>query len=80
MCSASFSSPGFYLISPSEFERFSLSARCVVEPRSLVEVPSQTPSTTLPQAQPDGPSVKHRYTPTASLLVVFTIDFGSTAF
>uniref|UniRef100_A0A673Z0X1 LLGL scribble cell polarity complex component 2 n=1 Tax=Salmo trutta TaxID=8032 RepID=A0A673Z0X1_SALTR len=45
---------GFYLISPSEFERFSLSARCVVEPRSLVEVPSQTPSTTLPRAQPDG--------------------------
>uniref|UniRef100_A0A673Z166 LLGL scribble cell polarity complex component 2 n=1 Tax=Salmo trutta TaxID=8032 RepID=A0A673Z166_SALTR len=58
---------GFYLISPSEFERFSLSARCVVEPRSLVEVPSQTPSTTLPRAQPDGLSVKHRYTPTASL-------------
>uniref|UniRef100_A0A4W5PQM6 LLGL scribble cell polarity complex component 2 n=1 Tax=Hucho hucho TaxID=62062 RepID=A0A4W5PQM6_9TELE len=56
---------GFYLISPSEFERFSLSARCVVEPRSLVEVPSQTPSTTLPRAQPDGPSVEHRYTPTA---------------
>uniref|UniRef100_A0A4W5PW61 LLGL scribble cell polarity complex component 2 n=1 Tax=Hucho hucho TaxID=62062 RepID=A0A4W5PW61_9TELE len=51
---------GFYLISPSEFERFSLSARCVVEPRSLVEVPSQTPSTTLPRAQPDGPSVEHR--------------------
>uniref|UniRef100_A0A8C7G3U3 LLGL scribble cell polarity complex component 2 n=1 Tax=Oncorhynchus kisutch TaxID=8019 RepID=A0A8C7G3U3_ONCKI len=58
---------GFYLISPSEFERFSLSARCVVEPRSLVEVPSQTPGTTLPRAQPDGPSVAHRYTPTASL-------------
>uniref|UniRef100_A0A8C7G4W9 LLGL scribble cell polarity complex component 2 n=1 Tax=Oncorhynchus kisutch TaxID=8019 RepID=A0A8C7G4W9_ONCKI len=47
---------GFYLISPSEFERFSLSARCVVEPRSLVEVPSQTPGTTLPRAQPDGPA------------------------
>uniref|UniRef100_A0A8C8HGK2 Lethal giant larvae homologue 2 domain-containing protein n=1 Tax=Oncorhynchus tshawytscha TaxID=74940 RepID=A0A8C8HGK2_ONCTS len=29
---------GFYLISPSEFERFSLSTCCVVEPRSLVEV------------------------------------------
>ncbi|XP_035619969.2 LLGL scribble cell polarity complex component 2-like isoform X1 [Oncorhynchus keta] len=51
---------GFYLISPSEFERFSLSARCVVEPRSLVEVPSQTPGTTLPRAQPDGPSLAHR--------------------
>uniref|UniRef100_A0A674EFN3 LLGL scribble cell polarity complex component 2 n=1 Tax=Salmo trutta TaxID=8032 RepID=A0A674EFN3_SALTR len=48
---------GFYLISPSEFERFSLSARCVVEPRSLVEVSSQTPSTTLPRAPPDGASV-----------------------
>uniref|UniRef100_A0A8B9H442 LLGL scribble cell polarity complex component 2 n=1 Tax=Astyanax mexicanus TaxID=7994 RepID=A0A8B9H442_ASTMX len=33
---------GLYLISPSEFERFSLSARWVVEPRSLVEPPSQT--------------------------------------
>ncbi|CAB1338153.1 unnamed protein product [Coregonus sp. 'balchen'] len=50
----------FYLISPSEFERFSLSARCVVEPRSLVEVPSQTPTTTLPWASPDGASVEHR--------------------
>uniref|UniRef100_A0A3P8WL87 LLGL scribble cell polarity complex component 2 n=1 Tax=Cynoglossus semilaevis TaxID=244447 RepID=A0A3P8WL87_CYNSE len=30
---------GFYLISPSEFERFSLSTRFVVEPRCLVEVP-----------------------------------------
>ncbi|XP_029954438.1 lethal(2) giant larvae protein homolog 2-like isoform X2 [Salarias fasciatus] len=30
---------GFYLISPSEFERFSLSARLVVEPRCLVELP-----------------------------------------
>uniref|UniRef100_A0A8C8CI28 LLGL scribble cell polarity complex component 2 n=1 Tax=Oncorhynchus tshawytscha TaxID=74940 RepID=A0A8C8CI28_ONCTS len=49
---------GFYLISPSEFERFSLSARCVVEPRSLVEVSSETPSTTLPRALPDGASVE----------------------
>lgn len=32
-------SSGFYLISPSEFERFSLSTRFVVEPRCLVEVP-----------------------------------------
>ncbi|XP_039595549.1 LLGL scribble cell polarity complex component 2 isoform X1 [Polypterus senegalus] len=30
---------GFYLISPSEFERFSLSARWLVEPRCLVEIP-----------------------------------------
>lgn len=30
---------GFYLISPSEFERFSLSARWLVEPRCLVELP-----------------------------------------
>ncbi|KAM9715380.1 LLGL scribble cell polarity complex component 2 [Menidia menidia] len=30
---------GFYLISPSEFERFSVSTRCVVEPRCLVEPP-----------------------------------------
>lgn len=30
---------GFYLISPSEFERFSLSAKWVVEPRCVVEVP-----------------------------------------
>nr|XP_061823019.1 LLGL scribble cell polarity complex component 2-like isoform X1 [Nerophis lumbriciformis] len=30
---------GFYLISPSEFERFSLSTRFLVEPRCLVEVP-----------------------------------------
>uniref|UniRef100_A0A6Q2YH66 Lethal giant larvae homologue 2 domain-containing protein n=1 Tax=Esox lucius TaxID=8010 RepID=A0A6Q2YH66_ESOLU len=50
---------GFYLISPSEFERFSLSARCVVEPRSLVEVPHQTP-TSLSRAQPDGAS-EYRY-------------------
>uniref|UniRef100_A0A8C7K0F0 LLGL scribble cell polarity complex component 2 n=1 Tax=Oncorhynchus kisutch TaxID=8019 RepID=A0A8C7K0F0_ONCKI len=49
---------GFYLISPSEFERFSLSARCVVEPRSLVEVSSETPSTTQPRALPDGASVE----------------------
>lgn len=55
---------GFYLISPSEFERFSLSARCVVEPRSLVEVSSQIPSTTLPRAPPDGASVERRYTHT----------------
>uniref|UniRef100_A0A8C3GBF1 LLGL scribble cell polarity complex component 2 n=1 Tax=Cyclopterus lumpus TaxID=8103 RepID=A0A8C3GBF1_CYCLU len=37
---------GFYLISPSEFERFSLSARYLVEPRCLVEVPFRTGSAT----------------------------------
>ncbi|KAJ3607796.1 hypothetical protein NHX12_024847 [Muraenolepis orangiensis] len=42
---------GFYLISPSEFERFSLSARNVVEPRSLVEVPPGRR-----RAPPDGAS------------------------
>uniref|UniRef100_A0A3B3Z4Z6 Lethal giant larvae homologue 2 domain-containing protein n=1 Tax=Poecilia mexicana TaxID=48701 RepID=A0A3B3Z4Z6_9TELE len=30
---------GFYLMSPSEFERFSLSTRYLVEPRCLVEAP-----------------------------------------
>lgn len=30
-------SPGFYLISPSEFERFSLSTKWLVEPRCLVD-------------------------------------------
>lgn len=29
--------PGFYLISPSEFERFSLSTKWLVEPRCLVD-------------------------------------------
>uniref|UniRef100_A0A4W4EGR5 LLGL scribble cell polarity complex component 2 n=1 Tax=Electrophorus electricus TaxID=8005 RepID=A0A4W4EGR5_ELEEL len=42
---------GFYLISPSEFERFSLSARWVVEPRCLVEAPSQS--------RPTSPSNDH---------------------
>ncbi|XP_066520875.1 LLGL scribble cell polarity complex component 2 isoform X2 [Hoplias malabaricus] len=55
---------GLYLISPSEFERFSLSARCVVEPRCLVEAPSQTrPTSHTSQShrdQPDGASTDHR--------------------
>ncbi|XP_007259259.2 LLGL scribble cell polarity complex component 2 isoform X1 [Astyanax mexicanus] len=55
---------GLYLISPSEFERFSLSARWVVEPRSLVEPPTQTrPTSTSSQAhqdQPDGVTNEHR--------------------
>ncbi|XP_028572708.2 LLGL scribble cell polarity complex component 2 isoform X1 [Podarcis muralis] len=33
---------GFYLISPSEFERFSLSPKWLVEPRCLVKVPENT--------------------------------------
>lgn len=45
---------GFYLISPSEFERFSLSTRHVVEPRSLVEVPLYSASSDLRSSQPDG--------------------------
>ncbi|XP_035260615.1 LLGL scribble cell polarity complex component 2 isoform X1 [Anguilla anguilla] len=48
---------GFYLISPSEFERFSLSARWLVEPRCLVEVPprpSASARSPLPRSEPDG--------------------------
>ncbi|XP_003217256.1 LLGL scribble cell polarity complex component 2 isoform X1 [Anolis carolinensis] len=33
---------GFYLISPSEFERFSLSPKWLVEPRCLISVPEST--------------------------------------
>ncbi|XP_054834246.1 LLGL scribble cell polarity complex component 2 isoform X2 [Eublepharis macularius] len=33
---------GFYLISPSEFERFSLSTKWLVEPRCLIEAPEKT--------------------------------------
>ncbi|XP_044193397.1 LLGL scribble cell polarity complex component 2 isoform X2 [Thunnus albacares] len=51
---------GFYLISPSEFERFSLSTRCVVEPRCLVEVPLHSGASTQHRAQPDGASSAHR--------------------
>ncbi|XP_037611029.1 LLGL scribble cell polarity complex component 2 isoform X1 [Sebastes umbrosus] len=47
---------GFYLISPSEFERFSLSTRCVVEPRCLVELPLRSGSSTQRRPQPDGAS------------------------
>uniref|UniRef100_A0A668ANZ9 LLGL scribble cell polarity complex component 2 n=1 Tax=Myripristis murdjan TaxID=586833 RepID=A0A668ANZ9_9TELE len=45
---------GFYLISPSEFERFSLSTRCLVEPRCLVELPAHSASPTQHRPQPDG--------------------------
>ncbi|CAK6966796.1 LLGL scribble cell polarity complex component 2 isoform X3 [Scomber scombrus] len=51
---------GFYLISPSEFERFSLSARFVVEPRCLVEVPLQSGAPSKHRAQPDGASSAHK--------------------
>uniref|UniRef100_A0A668ANX4 LLGL scribble cell polarity complex component 2 n=1 Tax=Myripristis murdjan TaxID=586833 RepID=A0A668ANX4_9TELE len=47
---------GFYLISPSEFERFSLSTRCLVEPRCLVELPAHSASPTQHRPQPDGSS------------------------
>lgn len=44
-------------MSPSEFERFSLSTRWVVEPRCLVEAPLQTrsknPSSPVHRDQPD---------------------------
>ncbi|KAG5854251.1 hypothetical protein ANANG_G00035820 [Anguilla anguilla] len=48
---------GFYLISPSEFERFSLSARWLVEPRCLVEVPPRPSASARgppPRSEPDG--------------------------
>uniref|UniRef100_A0A8C9XHD7 LLGL scribble cell polarity complex component 2 n=1 Tax=Sander lucioperca TaxID=283035 RepID=A0A8C9XHD7_SANLU len=57
---------GFYLISPSEFERFSLSTRCVVEPRCLVEVPLHPGSSNKHRPQPDGASSAHRYVPSVS--------------
>uniref|UniRef100_A0A3Q2UZ93 LLGL scribble cell polarity complex component 2 n=1 Tax=Haplochromis burtoni TaxID=8153 RepID=A0A3Q2UZ93_HAPBU len=49
----------FYLISPSEFERFSLSTRCVVEPRCLVEAPLHSGCSNQHQSQPDGASSTH---------------------
>ncbi|XP_037319711.2 LLGL scribble cell polarity complex component 2 isoform X1 [Pungitius pungitius] len=53
---------GFYLISPSEFERFSLSARCLVEPRCLVEVPHHTDPSTQRRPLLDGASSAQRIT------------------
>ncbi|KAL4648090.1 hypothetical protein GN956_G8988 [Arapaima gigas] len=54
----------FYLISPSEFERFSLSARWVVEPKCLVEAPCQpSASSAKPhqsRTQPDGAATAYR--------------------
>ncbi|RXN10122.1 lethal(2) giant larvae -like protein [Labeo rohita] len=55
---------GFYLMSPSEFERFSLSTRWVVEPRCLVEAPLQmrpkNPSSPIHKDQQDGVPTEHR--------------------
>lgn len=45
---------GFYLISPSEFERFSLSTRSLVELRCLVEAPLH------PRTQPDSAFAANR--------------------
>uniref|UniRef100_A0AAQ5Z229 LLGL scribble cell polarity complex component 2 n=1 Tax=Amphiprion ocellaris TaxID=80972 RepID=A0AAQ5Z229_AMPOC len=45
---------GFYLISPSEFERFSLSTCYLVEPRCLVEAPLHSGSSSQRRSQPDG--------------------------
>ncbi|KAM6896931.1 LLGL scribble cell polarity complex component 2 [Xenentodon cancila] len=50
---------GFYLISPSEFERFSLSTRYVVEPCCLVEAPSSSGSTHQLRSQSGGSSSAH---------------------
>ncbi|KAK1162162.1 LLGL scribble cell polarity complex component 2-like isoform X1 [Acipenser oxyrinchus oxyrinchus] len=57
---------GFYLISPSEFERFSLSARWLVEPRCLVEAPPAATRQTLSRAAPDRAAVKSRVSRTDS--------------
>lgn len=53
-------SAGFYLISPSEFERFSLSTRFVVEPRCLVEPPLNSAASQR-RRQPDGASSPGRH-------------------
>ncbi|XP_061611994.1 LLGL scribble cell polarity complex component 2 isoform X2 [Phyllopteryx taeniolatus] len=45
---------GFYLISPSEFERFSLSSRFLVEPSCLVEVPLDLGASTQGVPKRDG--------------------------
>lgn len=52
---------GFYLISPSEFERFSLSTRYVVEPRCLVEAPLQSGPSSKHRTLSDGASSTHLY-------------------
>ncbi|XP_051927011.1 LLGL scribble cell polarity complex component 2-like isoform X2 [Hippocampus zosterae] len=44
---------GFYLISPSEFERFSLSSRFLVEPCCLVEVPLSSDASIQCMPKPD---------------------------
>lgn len=52
---------GFYLISPSEFERFSMSTRYLVEPRCLVEVPLHSGSSNQRRPQLHGASTAHRH-------------------
>lgn len=57
--------PGFYLISPSEFERFSLSARNVTEPLCRLEIARLQETSCLrwdmPQGQhPSTPAPRHR--------------------
>lgn len=58
-------SAGFYLISPSEFERFSLSTRFVVEPRCLVEPPLHSAASQR-RRQADGASSPRRHVSTAA--------------
>uniref|UniRef100_A0A665X562 LLGL scribble cell polarity complex component 2 n=1 Tax=Echeneis naucrates TaxID=173247 RepID=A0A665X562_ECHNA len=58
---------GFYLISPSEFERFSLSTRHVVEPRCLVEVPLHSDNSTKHRPLHDGFSSAHGCVPSVCL-------------
>lgn len=53
---------GFYLMSPSEFERFSLSTRYLVEPRCLVEAPLHPVSSNHHQPKLEGASSAHRST------------------
>ena len=70
---------GFYLISPSEFERFSLSARYLVEPRCLVEVPLRSGSSN--QHRPDGASSALRYVNSELLYIPLDLhDFFQYSF
>uniref|UniRef100_A0A3B5MK30 Lethal giant larvae homologue 2 domain-containing protein n=1 Tax=Xiphophorus couchianus TaxID=32473 RepID=A0A3B5MK30_9TELE len=52
---------GFYLMSPSEFERFSLSTRYLVEPRCLVEAPLPPVFSNQHQPKLEGASSALRY-------------------
>uniref|UniRef100_A0A665X672 LLGL scribble cell polarity complex component 2 n=1 Tax=Echeneis naucrates TaxID=173247 RepID=A0A665X672_ECHNA len=70
---------GFYLISPSEFERFSLSTRHVVEPRCLVEVPLHSDNSTKHRPLHDGFSSAHGCVPSPSCLLFFFFHIGRNA-